>query len=59
MLPKSNIKSVKVKTEGSMEGYLQKRFLVPEADFIQITPSATIGAPTTNLITPTPVAPTT
>ncbi len=50
---------VKVKTEGSMEGYLQKRFLVLEADFIQITPSATIGAPTTNLITPTPVAPTT
>lgn len=49
---------VKVKTEGSMEGYLQKRFLVPEEDFVYSTPSTTIGAPTTNLITPTPAAPT-
>ncbi len=49
---------VKVKTKGSMEGYLQKRYLVPSADYIQATPSASIGAPTTNLITPTPVPPT-
>lgn len=49
---------VKVKTEGSMEGYLQKRYLVPSNDFVQTTPNATIGAPTTNLITPTPVPPT-
>lgn len=49
---------VKIKTEGSMEGYLQKRFLVSEEDFVYTTPSATIGAPTTNLITPTPAVPT-
>ena len=48
---------VKVKTEGSMEGYLLKRYLVPSDDFVQTTPNATIGAPTTNLITPTPAPP--
>ncbi|MBE7092419.1 MAG: sortase [Clostridiales bacterium] len=49
---------VKVKTEGSMEGYLQKRFLIPIDEFVQTTPSSSIGAPTTNLITPTPAIPT-
>ena len=44
---------VKVKTQGGMEGYLQKGFLIPESDFFYATPSDTIGAPTSNLITPT------
>lgn len=44
---------VKVKTQGGMEGYLQKGFLIPESDFFYTTPSDAIGAPTSNLVTPT------
>ncbi len=44
---------VKVKTAAGMEGYLQKRYLISEKDFFYVTPSGNIGAPTSNLITPT------
>lgn len=44
---------VKVMTEGGMEGYLQKQFIIPEQNFYYTTPSDNIGAPTSNLITPT------
>ncbi len=50
---------VKVTTEGGMNGYLQKKYLTPADDFSYTTPSTTIGPPSTNLITPTPPAPTT
>ena len=45
---------VQVTTEGGMEGYLQKRFLVPESEFEFTTPTDEIKPPSTNLITPTP-----
>lgn len=45
---------VKVNTDFGMEGYLQKRFLVSVDEFTYTTPTDEIGAPTTNLITPTP-----
>ena len=47
---------VKIKTEGGMEGYLQKRFLVTENEFSYTTSTDAIQAPSSNLITPTPSA---
>ncbi len=44
---------VKIRTEGGMEGYLQKRFLVPESEFFYSPSSDTVQAPSSNLITPT------
>ncbi len=43
---------VRVRTSGGMEGYLQKRFLISEAEFFYTTPTDTISAPSSNLITP-------
>ena len=43
---------VKVMTEGGMEGYLQKRYIITEKDFYYTTPSDNISAPSNNLITP-------
>ena len=47
---------VKVKTIGGMEGYLMKKYLVPEDAFSYTIPSTTVGAPNANLITPAPAA---
>ncbi len=41
---------VKVRTEGGMEGYLQKRMLVPENEFSYSIPNGNVGAPTTNIV---------
>ncbi|MBP5661873.1 MAG: sortase [Clostridia bacterium] len=48
---------VHVRTVGGMEGYLMKRYLVPESEFAVDVPTTDVTAPTTNLITPTPDAP--
>jgi len=45
---------VKVKTEGGMEGYLQKAKLVPESEFSYQIPGGEITAPSANIITPSP-----
>ena len=53
ILSNVNDEWVMVKTVGGMEGYLQKRFLISEKEFFYTTPSDNIGAPSSNLITPT------
>lgn len=46
---------VKVKTVGGMVGYLKKSYLIPEEEFHFVMPTSSIAAPTSNLITSTPV----
>jgi len=43
---------IKVRTNGGMEGYLQKKYIIVEGEFFYVTPSDAIGPPTSNLITP-------